>query len=469
VTALERRALVSLGPVIAIAGGVVLAFAAAHTAEAPGGLRIGLAAIAVLLLVTTAGVAPRWTLYALLVWLSALALVRRLASTIEPAGSIDPLLVVGPIVAGALVLVAADRGAFTRLTALSKTVLLLSALLVVGALNPLQSSLLAGVGALFFLLVPTLGFWIGRGLCDDAVVANVFRLVAGLAIGVAAYGLVQVLGGMPSWDAAWVRDAGYPSLRVGEELRAFGPFSSSAEYAYFLALGLAAWLAFTRKSVRLVLTLGAVALLATALFYAATRGVVFAGVAGVAVMAAARSRVRLPGAVAAAATLVLLLPIAVERLAPASPKSDLVAHQIGGLADPLDRDSSVHIHLELVEDGIRSAVSEPLGVTIAGDKFGSGSRGTETDISNMALALGFPGLFAYAAILVFGVWRAYALARARRDAVALLSVGILMITLLQWLAGGHYAVALLVWLVLGWVDRSWAGMQGATGKRRVAA
>jgi hypothetical protein len=31
---------------------------------------------------------------------------------------------------------------------------------------------------------------------------------------------------------------------------------------------------------------------------------------------------------------------------------------------------------------------------------------------------------------------------------------VLVITLLQWLNGGQYAVAFLVWLVLGWVDRA---------------
>jgi hypothetical protein len=28
------------------------------------------------------------------------------------------------------------------------------------------------------------------------------------------------------------------------------------------------------------------------------------------------------------------------------------------------------------------------------------------------------------------------------------------VTLLQWLNGGHYGVAFLPWLVLGWVERS---------------
>jgi hypothetical protein len=34
------------------------------------------------------------------------------------------------------------------------------------------------------------------------------------------------------------------------------------------------------------------------------------------------------------------------------------------------------------------------------------------------------------------------------------ALGLLVVMVLQWLNGGQYAVALLVWLTLGWLDRT---------------
>jgi hypothetical protein len=93
-------------------------------------------------------------------------------------------------------------------------------------------------------------------------------------------------------------------------------------------------------------------------------------------------------------------------------------------------------------------------VTIAGTKFGGESLGTEADPSNAAVAVGLPGLIAYVFVLVAAFRKAYALARERGDATSLVALGLLVVMVLQWLNGGQYAVALLVWLTLGWLDRT---------------
>jgi hypothetical protein len=49
------------------------------------------------------------------------------------------------------------------------------------------------------------------------------------------------------------------------------------------------------------------------------------------------------------------------------------------------------------------------------------------------------------------LWRAAGLALQRRDALSLAALGILVITLGQWLNGGYYAVSALVWILLGWI------------------
>ena len=137
----------------------------------------------------------------------------------------------------------------------------------------------------------------------------------------------------------------------------------------------------------------------------------------------------------------------------------LLSHQVQGLSDPLNpQTSTAGVHLTLITNGLKQAFSQPLGqgisvVTIAGAKFGGLANGTEADPSNVAVALGLPGLLAYLVILVVGMTRVYGIATRRRDGLALAALGVVTLTALQWLNGGQYAVAVLPWLVLGWADR----------------
>ena len=62
-------------------------------------------------------------------------------------------------------------------------------------------------------------------------------------------------------------------------------------------------------------------------------------------------------------------------------------------------------------------------------------------------------------ILVLGIRCVYKTARRRRDAAALVALGIPFVLLMKWLAGGQYAVAIFPWLVLGWADWSSRSMQ----------
>jgi hypothetical protein len=428
--------------------------------------RLALAAAAACLLGGVGLVGARTTLYALVIWLAALGLVRRLTYDLSPVGEADFLLLVGPFAIGVLLIAARPQGAFARRTRLSNTVLVLSALIVAGALNPLQGSPLVGLAGLLFVLVPVLTFWIGRGLCDDRTLSTVLKLIAALSVLVSLYGLAQTFVGFPPWDSAWIREFGYEALTVKGETRAFASFSAASEYAMFLVVAIVIWLGFGLRLGWIPLTAAAVALLAAAIFFESARGPVFMLVAATTLMAAAWRRV--PVAVAAVLSLavVLVVPFIASRLLPAgdggTAAPGLVSHQLEGLANPLDPEASTLLgHLSLVESGFRSALSNPLGigvgpVTNAGGKFGGLQAGTETDPSNVAVALGIPGLLAYTALFFIAFWQTYHLAARRRDSLALVALGILAVTAFQWLNGGQYAVALLPWLVLGWVDNSLA-------------
>lgn len=435
---------------------------AATLVSEPRLLRVAFAASLLTLVLGLGLLSPRLLLYSLPVWLAALGLVRRLLSSASPQGAADPLLIVAPAALVVLAAIAVSAGAFRSLSPLAKTVLLFSGLVVLGALNPVQGSLTAGISALVFF-VPLAAFWIGRALCDERDVTRLLVAVGVLAVPAAAYGLFQTFSGFPAWDERWIALSGYEALNVRGTIRPFSSFTSSAEYATYLGIAVVAWICFVRRRYAWPLTAVVVSFLAVAAVYQASRGAIVLLAGSLALMLGARARLPLPAALGVAAAVLALLPHAVGRVSVGNLEGDgpsrLVAHVVEGLSDPFNPEASTAgFHVSLVLGGVEQAVVNPLGygissVTIAGSKFGGSWYNTEADPSNAAVALGLPGFVLFLAILVLGFGQAYRLARLRRDAVSLAVLGLLGVTSFQWLNGGKYAVAFLPWLALGWLDR----------------
>jgi hypothetical protein len=461
---------------------VCLSFVAGRFAIGSNAALVAAAVALIVFLVSVAILAPLPMLYGALVWLVALGFIRRVAYQLGFTYYHDPLLLIGPAAVGMLVLVAARRGAFSDLTALSGTVVALNLLFLAGALNPLQGSPLVGAAGLLFTLIPMLGFWIGRGLVDTRVLSTIVKLTLGLALAVAGYGFYQIFHGFPSWDLSWIQRSNYNALyvfatnQVGT-YRSFGTLASAQEFVLLLAIGVVACISYLlcRRGHR-VLLLAAIAFLVVGIVYGSSRGVVVTLGAAVALTVAARRALSLPLAATLGAGLLLLLPVALSPLVPAvSNGSPLVAHQIEGLANPLNpQASTLRGHLSLVEDGIRSAVSDPLGqgpgsATLAASRFGSkqGNQ-TEADPSNVAVALGIPGLLLFVALFALAFRCAYSVAVARSDPVSLAALGILTVTSLQWLNGGLYAVSLITWIALGWSDRAFSRVRAGTAHPRTS-
>lgn len=429
----------------------------------PSRLRLVAAGTAFWLLAAVGASAPRKLLYAVVVWLTALGLLRRLASSFTGSTPTDPLLLVAPAAMVALALAAGHHNAFRLRSRLSVAVLGLAGLILAGAANPIQRSLLSGFAGLLFLLIPMLAFWIGRALCDDRTLARILKLFAGLAPVVAAYGLAQTFHGFPSWDAEWIARSGYTALNVGGVIRPFSTFSSAAEYGYYLAIAIVVWIAFGVRAGHYFLTAAAVSLLSTALVYESSRAIVVSLMIALGLMTAAWRRLPILASAAVGATFLGAFVIVLRQWDPPpmdeGTSSALVSHQVAGFTNPLDpKHSTLLIHLGYYQKGLRSVASHPLGmgtgsVSIAAQKFGGVGHLTEADPSNVAVAFGIPGLVLYLTTLTLGFHRAYAIAQRRRDPVAFAGLSILGVTLFQWLNGGQYAVAFLPWLILGWVDR----------------
>ena len=378
-----------------------------------------------------------------------------------PWKSTDPLLLVAPAVLFlALVRIYIFERRPLAVDRLSKLILFLIVLDLVEVFNPRGGGLKAGGTALLFTVVPLLWFFVGREFATERSLRVLFTILVVSASFIAVYGLEQTWNGMPSWDRLWLSETGYAALNVGGVIRAFGTFSSAAEYGSFLGIGIVAAVAFALD--RRPALLPAVPLLALALFYESSRGIIVTTVVAVMVVLAARS-----GSMRrATGTLVVLLACAVlalvlERgaLQKASSSSNaLVAHSVGGLVHPLSKQqSTLSAHLGLFENGITLGLLDPIGnglasTNLAGSRFGSSQTGsTEVDLSNEFVADGTFGGLAYLAILLVVLSAALRRAVTRRDAVSLAILGMLVALTGQWLNGGFYAVSPLVWFSIGFL------------------
>jgi hypothetical protein len=407
---------------------------------------------------------PTAALYGLVVWLAALATLRRLTTGISGAFSFgDPLLLVGPVILVAITLVAVHRGGMRDRSPLTNAPTILVGALALSVLNPLQGGVDVGAGGAVLVLVPMLAFFVGRSLVSDAVLRRVLWLYAALAIPAAAYGLLQTFVRFPSWDQRWIDEVQtrYVALNVGGVIRAFASFASGAEFAMFLAVGVVCWLTLGSASRWRLLVAPVIGLLVVAIWYESARAVVVLLVASLAFMLAARLGLRIGSALLLGTVAIVAIPWTVGIIAPAgygsNPDESLAAHQVSGLSDPFGESSSLHGHIDIAVDAIVGGLHDPLGrgvgsVTVAAGKLGGTGGSAEVDPANAAAAAGLVGLGAYLCVVILGIRRAFNRAR-RRDALSLAALGVLFATLLQWLNGGQYAVAILPWLVLGWLDR----------------
>lgn len=425
----------------------------------PGTLRLGLALAALALAVGLATRAGPGLIYLLVTWTAVLGTVRRMLSSSTGANQADPLLLIAVGAIVVLTATAAERGAFRDRTRLGSAVLIFNVLTLLEALNPKQGSLRVGVTGLVFLLVPALAFWVGRGLVTERSITITTRLLGGLSIVVATYGLAQTFVGFPPWDSRWIANSGYAALNVDKVIRAFGSFASSQEYALYLGVGIVVWVAYGFDMKRLSLVLAVVALLGTALFYESSRTPLVTTLFAIGMIFAA-TRLRNPVvAVLLGIGIVALLPVVSSHFTTSTTTGTdrLAAHQISGLAHPFSGDSTLTGHLGEVTDGFRVMLHNPLGlggavINIAGAKAGAVTTNTEYDPSNVAIALGVPGLLAYLVIVVEGFKLAIQQVNQRRDFGSRVALGIIAVTFLEWTNGGLYSVAFLPWLMMGWLD-----------------
>ena len=434
--------------------------------------------LAAVLALTLAGVATGWPLgaaVATLLFLPFLALLRRVLIFETGWESQDPLLLVAPVTVGVLVLglfVARSRRVVTdHLSLLVAGVL---AIAVLQTANPAGGGLRIGLQGLLFVGAPLLWFFAGRELATRRAVGVLVGAVVAVGVLEALYGLAQTTRGLPRWDELWLIANGYYALNVGGVIRAWGTFSSSAEYVLFLgtALTFCVAMALHHSGRRWLVPMP---LLAAALFLGSGRTALAATAVAIIVVT---SLAWLPPRTAAVAVAGLVV-VAVAATSVAGPLlagsgavagNPLAQHQVEGLSDPLNpQASTANRHVQLFVDGIASSFANPLGfgtgtTNVASQRSTERSvaRPTEVDVSDAFVSLGVPGGLLYAAVVALTLRLAVLRYVATRDPLVLAVLGLLVVTLGQWLTGGHYALAPLTWFLVGWlVSRRCVG--GGTG------
>ena len=284
--------------------------------------------------------------------------------------------------------------------------LFLLALTFLEAFNPRGGGLKAGLAALLFTAVPLLWFFAGRELATDARCECSSSRLSVSACLIARTAWTRPGTACPPGTAVGERRRGTRPY-VGTVIRAFGTFSSAAEYASFLGIAIVAAVAFAVD--RRPYLLPAVPLLAMALFYESSRGIVVTTV-----VACSPSSPRGPEACAARRlTLVVLLagrrPRTRARARRSSGRGLLVepaGRPPGGWSRPPAelRSNRRFRHISRSSRAVLSAAcstrSDGIGsTTLAGSKYGTPQVGsTEVDLSNQFVADGFGGL-AYLAIV----------------------------------------------------------------------
>ncbi len=449
--------------VLWLVGLAVVAIAASFLFQTPDGQRVLLVLTLFGCLLMLLTYSPMVGIPALLVFLAFLGGVRRWLIPVFGWPQNDPLLLVAPLLAILFFLNLLPTRQLPTVKGLPRLLNILLVIMVVEIINPLQGGIAVGIAGALFYVVPVIWFYLGRLKGTPALLKRLFKVTVGISILAAVYGLYQTWFGYLPSEEEWVRLAHMEALHVGGGYRAFAFFTFPAEYDWFLCLGIVLlWAAFLRGR---YVALAPIPLLGLAVFFESGRGPVVSTLATCVALWAIQGRnIRgwLPrGALAlalATAGLILSLQQAQQMQFSAQTQA-LVNHQTSGLLDPTnEKTSTAGLHSSMLLNGFAEGFKNPIGkglgaTTLAAQKFGAGGGSTEVDMSNMFVSLGLVGGTLYLTIVGLVFVKAVRYWHQARSGVALAIVGILFLTFGQWLNGGQYCAAFLIWFCIGTLDR----------------
>ncbi|WP_284641741.1 hypothetical protein [Paenibacillus silviterrae] len=443
---------------------IVAGVAAGILITVPGMLRLLIFAALFLLMMALNAKNPRVVLMLLILYLPCMSFLRRLLIPLSGWSSFDPLVILP-----SLVVLLIGAGWFYRIyfmrdlhfddSRMFRLVRWFLLIHVFQVFNPLQGGLLTGFGGVMFYITPLFWMLLSRHYFDERWMKAILASVMVIGVLGGLYGLKQTYFGFFPFEDDWVRISGYAALMVGSGSRSFSFFTSAAEYAQYVVIAIIiAWVYTLRggwmlKAVSLLL----LAVLWFALFMISSRGPVVTASVAMVILAVFNSRslaTRLMVTLISMAMLVAVY-VGITNINPGS--NALIAHQVNGLANPMDEEhSTLGLHFAMFAFGMLEGVKQPLGrglgsTTLAGAKFANTGANSEVDISNMMISDGLIGGTIYL-LLVLRTLRV-AFAYKNTNTTGMIMLGILIATLGSWSIGGNYSTCALIWIVIGYLDK----------------
>lgn len=413
---------------------------------------------------------PKSAMYMLFSWLPFLGIIRRVLVPATGYTSLDPLLLISSAVVIIILLTLLFTGkAEMGGSPLSFMVFLFLMIGLLQVFNPAQGGIFVGLTGVMFVLVPVMCFFIGRSVADPETLAKLQRYMIFVGVIAGAYGLFQVYIGFPGFEQAYLAKAGFGGLYVGSAIRPFSTFTNPLEYSLYLSFCVMTTLSYLiyKRNMSKFLLLGALGFMVYAGYMIGSRGFIYSTVVGAIILLGSRARNMIVAFFMIAAIFGGVFLVTSSQTGSdgivdenATAAQTLQERQNAALLDPTDpTKSTLGVHYKGVKEGLVYAFTEePFGLGTGSTgrgstKFGDGrSSSTELDISDAAISFGIVGGLLYMGIIVLAGWQLFRMRTLFSGPMWPAVMGMAVVSFGQWLNGGNYAVAPLIWFMLGASD-----------------
>ncbi len=437
----------------------------------------------VFLLFLTTLIDVRKGIIATLIFLPFMAFIRRALYSISPYTKLDPILLIGPAIAGFIFIdiFMFRRDQFSKTikdSLLSRCVIALFILFGLQVFNPLQGSMLVGLGGIMYYIIPLMWFYLGRIFINGEAGVKLLKAVVIIGFVVMIYGIYQTYFGFMGFEEYWIKYGGYTALHVGGIIRAFSTFASASEYALYITVFAVIIVATIIHRKKLIL-LPALGITLWAIIIGGSRGPVFMFI----FTTVALLTLGLKNLKKSTFTFVLFLFVFVMMLAKMSYDptmfsevgrlTGVLQRQAMGILDPFTPGrTTLPSHLGRVWYAFIDAFTHnPFGyglgsTTLAATKFGGVGKGTELDFSNILVSSGIVGAVLYL-VIMFQIFKEVMFLYFNSKNLRYIVVfAILFVTMGQLLIGANYALVPLLWLLIGWMDKEYVDVKTFSERRK---
>ncbi len=207
----------------------------------PAGFRWVIIGMVIFLLFTITVGNVRKGIIAMLIFLPFLAFLRRALYSVSSYMKFDPIHLIIPslvlfISIGILLFDKKRLSQTFKHNNLAKYITVLLGLFVLQILNPLQKSLLVGLGGSLYYVVPMMWFFFALCYANNQLIHKLMSAIVVIGVITGVYGLYQMAFGFFPFEEYWIEHGGFASLHVGKFIRAFSTFSSAEEYSRYLQI-----------------------------------------------------------------------------------------------------------------------------------------------------------------------------------------------------------------------------------------